>query len=380
MLLLSNDDVAHVLTMDMAIQALEEAYIQLARGEAVSRPRIDVQIPTRDPSRTYVWGTMEGGSSASGYFAIRMKSDVFHEREEGGVRLSEKYCVRPGLYCGLILLTDVLTGEPLAIMPDGYLQHVRLGADGGIGAKYMAREEAEVVGMLGSGGMARTYLEAFCRTRRIKRVQVYSPTREHREAYAREMAERFGVDAVPVDDPRQAHQGADILASCTNSNEPVVIGRWLEPGTHITNVRMGREQDEETVRRIDVALRLGAPPAPLGHPELFFDHPGLRGADLTYAAAPPGGAPPLQGLLQVSSEERRRPPLSPPRERIVFLKDLVEGKVKGRRSPEEITHSERGTVQGVQFYAVAAKVYEGAKQQGLGRQLPAEWFLQDIPD
>ncbi len=377
MLLLSNDDVKQVLTMDMAIQALEEAYIQLARGEAVSRPRIDVQIPTKDPSRTYVWGTMEGGSSVSGYFAIRMKSDVFYEDEHGGVPVGQKFCVRPGLYCGLIFLTDVLTGEPLAIIPDGYLQHVRLGADGGIGVKYMAREEAEVVGMLGSGGMARTYLEAFCRARRIKRVQVYSPTREHREVYAREMSERLGVDAVPVDDPRQAHQGADILASCTDSNEPVVIGKWLEPGTHITNVRGGWEQDEETVRRIDVALRFGVPPAPLGHPELVFDHLGLRGADLTYAAAPPGGSPTGPSA---SSEGSRRPPSSPSGERIVFLRDVAEGKVSGRRSPDEITHSERGTIQGVQFFPVAAKVYERAREQGLGRQLPAEWFLQDIPD
>ena len=65
---------------------------------------------------------------------------------------------------------------------------------------------------------------------------------------------------------------------------------------------------------------------------------------------------------------------------MVFLKDLVEGKVKGRRSPEEITHSGGGSIQGVQFFPVAAKVYEGAKEQGLGQQLPAEWFLQDIPD
>ena len=79
-LILNNDDVRSVLTMEATMAALEEAYKQVARGEAVCRPRIDIQIPTRDPRKVYQWGTMEGGS-ISGYFAIRMKSDVVYEQE-----------------------------------------------------------------------------------------------------------------------------------------------------------------------------------------------------------------------------------------------------------------------------------------------------------
>src|SRR5512138_3600412 len=99
MLLLSNRDVEQVLTMRETMEALEEAYLQLADGEAVCRPRIDIRIPTRDPARTYQWGTMEGGSTA-GYFAIRMKSDVVYETTYQGTVTQEKYCLRPGLYCG----------------------------------------------------------------------------------------------------------------------------------------------------------------------------------------------------------------------------------------------------------------------------------------
>jgi len=79
-LILSNDDVKSVLTMKTTMKALEVAYRQMSRREAVCRPRIDIQIPTKDPQRIYQWGTMEGGS-ISGYFAIRMKSDVVYERE-----------------------------------------------------------------------------------------------------------------------------------------------------------------------------------------------------------------------------------------------------------------------------------------------------------
>src|SRR5438067_11874206 len=189
-LIINNAVLEKVLTMETTLAALEGSYLQLAANEAVCRPRIDIRIPTRDPAKNYQWGTMEGGST-SGYFAIRMKSDVIYETEYNGVLTQEKYCVRPGLYCGLILLTSIENGEPLAFLNDGHLQHMRVGGDGGIGVKYMANEDAEVVGMLGSGGMARTHRQAFTRVRSIKKLQVFSPTRENRDAFAREMAATY---------------------------------------------------------------------------------------------------------------------------------------------------------------------------------------------
>ncbi len=110
-LFLNNDDVAQVLTMKDTIAALEGAYSQLVRQEAVCRPRIDLQIPTSDPGKMFQWGTMEGGS-VSGYFAIRMKSDIIYEQTYEGAVTQEKYCVEPGKFCGLIFLIDaVLPGK-----------------------------------------------------------------------------------------------------------------------------------------------------------------------------------------------------------------------------------------------------------------------------
>ena len=131
-LIIGNDAVAKVLTMADTIDALEASYARLAAGEAVCRPRIDIRLPTSDPAKQYQWGSMEGGAAA-GYFAVRMKSDVVYRGERGGAATREKYCVRPGLYCGLVLLTSVETGEPLAFINDGVMQHMRVGADGAIG-------------------------------------------------------------------------------------------------------------------------------------------------------------------------------------------------------------------------------------------------------
>src|SRR6266576_1754710 len=100
-----------------------------------------MRCPSSDSARYCQWWTLEGGST-SVYFAIRMRSDVVYETTYNGVTTQEKYCSRPGLFCGLVLLTSIETGEPLAFNNDGVLQHVRVGGDGGIGVKYMARADA----------------------------------------------------------------------------------------------------------------------------------------------------------------------------------------------------------------------------------------------
>jgi ornithine cyclodeaminase/alanine dehydrogenase-like protein (mu-crystallin family) len=366
-LIINNAEVAKVLTMDITMAALEEAYLALAAREAVCRPRIDIRIPTSDPAKNYQWGTMEGGSTA-GYFAIRMKSDVIYETQYNGSITQEKYCVRPGLYCGLILLTSTETGEPLAFINDGHLQHMRVGADGGIGVKYLANKEAAVVGMLGSGGMARTHMRAFTLVRDIKKLQVFSPTRDHREKFAREMAATYNIEVEVCDRPEDVYKGADIVAALTDSAEQVLDGRLLEPGAHIVNVGGTGKPDADSLRRVDVYLRFGDAPAPVGRPEL-----GVDDEHLGYEASPD------RPKFGDGRGGRRRHGNSLPDKRVT-LADLAMGKVEGRTGHDQITYSERGNLQGVQFFAVAGKIYELAKRAGLGRQIPTEWFLQDIRD
>lgn len=365
MLFLNNRDIQQVLTIDMTIAALERAYRDLIEGEAVCRPRIDLRIPTRAPERFYQWGTMEGGSTG-GYFAIRMKSDVIEEREYDGARTVEKFCSRPGLFCGLILLTSIENGEPLALLNDGYLQHLRVAADSAIGARIMAREDARVLGMLGSGGMARSHAESLLKVRPIERIRVYSPTKANRERYAAEMRERHGIEAVALDDPREVYRGADILAGCTDSAVPVIKGEWLEEGMHV--IAIGGRPDDAAKARFDVTLRLGTSPAPVGRPEL-----GITDEYLGYVARP-------QSALWQNRRLGKRAPAVTGLGRDIMYADIVAGRAAGRTSDRQITFSERGNIQGAQFYAVAAAAYEAAKQRGLGRELPTEWFLQDIRD
>jgi alanine dehydrogenase len=366
-LLLSNADVSRVLTMADTIEVLEASYRGLATTDTVCRPRIDIRIPTSVPGRAYQWGTMEGGST-SGYFAIRIKSDVVYEQARDGVVTQEKFCVRPGLYCGLVFLTAIETGEPLALINDGILQHMRVGADGAIGARYLAREDARVLGMLGSGGMARSHVEALRCVRPIERVQVYSPTRAHREAFAAEMRERHGLDAVACESAAGVYRGAGVVVAATDSALPVLHGSLLEPGTHVINIGGGGRPDDATLARVDVALRFGSAPGPWGRPELAIDD-----EYLTWSARPE-----RVGGTSRKSGHRSRGVLA--RDKLVTLAELIGGTKPGRADARQVTYSERGNLQGAQFYAVAGRVYEKAKAAGLGREIPTDWLLQDIRD
>ena len=230
----------------------------------------------------------------------------------------------------------------------------------------MARGNSRVLGMLGSGGMARSHVESLLRVRDIKRLQVYSPTKANRERYALEMAEKYGIEAMALDEPREVYRGADILAGCTDSAVPVIKGEWLEEGTHV--IAVGGRPDDAARKRFDVTLRLGTAPAPVGRPEL-----GTADEYLGYMARP-------EAEFWKRRRLGKRAPAVTGTGTDVMLGDILGGKTTGRTSDRQITYSERGNIQGAQFYAVAAVAYEEAIRRGIGRELPTEWFLQDIRD
>jgi ornithine cyclodeaminase/alanine dehydrogenase-like protein (mu-crystallin family) len=377
MLFINNDDVQQVLTVEETLRVLEDGHAELARQELVARPRVDIYTETDNPERFHRWGTMEGSSKGLHRQAIRMKSDIISWRDIGdGKRVEDKYCYQPGLFCGLIFLVDTNNGEPLAIINDGYLQHMRVGALAALGVKYLAKQDASVVGMLGSGGMAHSHLEAFAAVRRLKRVQVYSPTREHRETFAREMSEKLDLEVIPCASPEEAVRGADILSTCTSSVSPTVFASMLEPGMHLTQV-MG-EFHADVIPRIDVAIG-GDPPSQVVQGVPVDDSRGFT----TYLS---GSREALERAMGSGSRRealahggRRKPETNA---RVVPLVDLIAGTAQGRLNDAEISASggvsDGGGKQGLQFVTTASLVYDSAKRLGLGREIPTEWFLQDI--
>ena len=381
-LFLSNEDQAACISAAEAIDAMENGIRQMARGDAIRRPRIDNLIPTTRPDEFFCFSSMEGGLRSPGYYALRIKPDVVSWPVVDGVRRRVTYAVKPGLYAGLVLLYAVDNAELLAIMNDGYIQHVRVAATAGLGIRYLAHPEAKVMGLLGSGGMARTFALAARAERPIERIQVYSPSRAHVEAYLEEMAPQLDCELVAVDTPDAAARDADILSLCTNSMQPVVQAEWLRPGMHVTNVT-AHELPPEGYARIDVAglLVRRTPMSLAGFVDDDFD---FRTDVMSYAA----GQPEERARIPAGSQEPNRYPNA----RFPLCCDWQTGQPYHRERPDEITtlaswslgvlEGEGGASvgpQGLQFACVAGKMYERAKEQKRGTELPAEMFLQDIP-
>jgi alanine dehydrogenase len=378
MLIIGNDIVANVLTMKDCIRVQEEAFKKIPTGGAIHRPRIDMYMPCDLPDGYFRWGSMEGAND--GYFAIRMKSDVmtWPKTPDGGWT-EDKHCIEPGTYMGLIFLVSTRNGEPLAFINDGALQHMRVGGGAGIGTKYLAREDSHVVGMLGSGGMARTFLEAYTCVRDIKLCKVYSPTAKNREAYAEEMTKKMGFEVRAVSTPKEALDGVDIVSSATDSMKPTYDAEWLKPGMHVTNLGR-REMADATMSKFDVVIRQGTAGLQMRQSERFQAERGLSpaayigGTHEEMKRIPEKNPQPGFGGDSPEFSDRGKGGDKPD------FADLVTGKAKGRTSRDQITFYRNVGNQGLQFSAVGGLVYELCKKQKLGREIPTEWFLQDIRD
>lgn len=364
MLFISNDVVKQTLTMPDCIRAQEEAFAGLLTGESLFRPRIDMYVPCDRPDGYYRWGDVVGTSH--GVLAVRLKSDIVTwPMAEDGTRAEKKFCMQPGTFCGLVFLFATGNGEPLALMNDGYLQQMRVGGAAGIGAKLLSRPDSHTVGVIGSGGMARTFLRAICEVRDIKSAKVYSPNAAHRDAYAHEMSALLGIPVTAVDSARETVRGVDIIATATDSLTPVIETDWLEPGQHVSTLGL-REIALETVMRFDVVVQQGKEGLDLPESPIYQrDVPGSMGA---YVA---GTAEEQKRIPRGSSHEK-------PARDIPVYTDVISGKARGRESRDQITQYHTFGNWGVQFPAVGAQVYRKAREMGLGHELPTEWFLQDI--
>ena len=388
MLFISNADVEKVLSIGDALRVLEEGHVELAKAELAVRPRMDIYTETNSKDKFHRWGTMEGSSKGLHRHAIRMKSDMMSWPKRNGLRVEDKFCVRPGLFCGLIFLFDTNNGEPLAIMNDGFLQHLRVGALGALGAKYLAKESASVVGMLGSGGMARSHLVAFAEVRSIKKVKVYSPTKANRELYAKEMEEKLGIEVIPCASYKDTVKGVDILSTCTNSIDRTVFASMLEPGMHLTQV--AGEYADDVYPKVDVCVG-GDPKSQVIGGVPLDDSKGFT----TYLAGSWEALKEARGsrrgetshgdrILAKEVQSEREPSIELPARRVPLV-DLILGRAKGRLNEEEISASGGGKLggglkQGMQFVTVGSLVYDLVKQAQLGKEVPTEWFLQDIRD
>jgi ornithine cyclodeaminase/alanine dehydrogenase-like protein (mu-crystallin family) len=229
-LLLNEDEVRRLLTMDMALEAVEQGLRKMALDEAHIIPR---HRAVTDHAMLHVMGATA---------------------KSLGVMGAKVYATsRKGPPAFLASLFDGKTGALLALIQADHLGQVRTGAASGIATRYMSRPDAQEVGIFGSGKQARTQLEAMCKVRKIRRASVFSPHEERRKEFAAEMSARCEIEVVPVARPEQAAEDKDIIITATTSREPVLSGQWVAQGTHINAIGsnfLGKsELDVNTIRK-----------------------------------------------------------------------------------------------------------------------------------
>jgi len=351
-LILSNADVEKLLTMPECIDALEESYVELIEGRGVNRTRSDCITPTSNPNAIYGLKSMDGVIPKFGIGAIRINSDIVTFPKKGNNVVREKVPAANGRYVGLVLLFSSENGEPLAILPDGVMQRMRVGAANGLGIKYLARSNATTVGILGCGWQAGAQLMAACAVRKIASVRCFSPTKDRREAFATEMSTLLGIEVTAVDQPETAIAGSDIAMCASNSLDPIFFERWIEPGMHLSSIKLP-EIEVSAIKRADLLALHVHEQKPI--------HVSARDLPLAKAANEHGWSD--RGIEF---------------DKLPTIPDLITGRAQGRQSDHEVTCFLNNIGLGYQFAAAGAVVLRKAKGSGLGHELPTDWFTEDV--
>lgn len=361
-LILSNEDVEQILAMKDCVEVVEDAFIELGHGRAINTIREDVLLPCSfNPEATYYPKSFQGGVPKLGVYAVRINSDLLtYPKVEGQERMVRiPIPQHPGKFCALVLLFSTDTCEPLAIVHSGFMQRMRVGATGGIGAKYLAREDAQTVGLIGSSWQAGAQLMALCEVRKITAIKVYSTNQQRREQFAKTMAETLGVEVKAVDSARECVEGVDIVDLATSSREPVISGSWLEKGMHVHSIQP-LEIGSDTYERADVVVTNSRPWGKGDETYPYIATYIMKGLSRERANFPSVTHLPLRW------------------EDLPGLPEVMLGAVPGRTNGEQITLHLNNVGLGIQFAAVGAKIYELARGKGVGKEIPTEWLLQTV--
>ena len=313
-LLLTEKDVTQLLDIETALSAVEEVLRDQAEGQATNRPRYRVAMPA---SQLHV---MAAGDKRLGVTGLKA-----YTASRKGARF-------------LVLLYDAQSGDMLAMIEADRLGQMRTGAASGVATKYMARADADAIGIYGTGWQAESQLLAVCAVRRIKSITAYGRTAERRTSFARKMTALLQVEVIPAESPEETARGKSIVITATSAREPVLRGEWIEPGTHLnvvgSNFLSKAEVDVAAVRRASL-IAVDS-----------IEQSRIEAGDLMPAIE--------RGLISWES--------------VIELGQVVAGTVPGRSSQEDVTLFKSNGI-ALEDISTALRVYQLALERGVGRNI-----------
>ena len=314
MLFLSRAEVEELLDLDELVDALARAHASLSAGEVSMPPRVAALVEEREALLGVMPAYVPGEALACKLVTLFPQNEDRHTHQAA------------------IMAFDHENGTPLALMDGTYITATRTAAGSALATRLLAREDSNVLALVGTGVQARSHAQALTRVRDFGEIRVAGRSRENVE----ELADELGGRACSTYE--EALRGADVVAATTHSTEPVIRREWLDDGVHVNSVGLnprGREVDAETVAEALLVVE-------------------SRDSAL---APPPAGAPELVG---VSPEHVH-----------AELGELVTGARAGRATPDQITLYKSVGV-AVQDAAAAALVLAAARERGVGREIELE--------
>jgi len=313
---ISEAEVRQVLDMPRALRAVEEISRKQATGEVVVHPRRRFEL------------------SHGGFFHYMAAADY-----SAGFVAMKQYTYVRGKLQFLVPLYEMSTGELLAVIEADYMGQLRTGAASGVATKYLARENSCIAAIIGTGGQARTQLEAVAAVRKLESARVYGRDPAKREKFCTEMSARLGIPVVSSGSSGEAVRGADVVCTATTASLPVVFGADLTPAVHINAIGANhahkRELDDEAIESADVIVVDSVEQSRQEAGDLIL---AFHDDEICWT-----------GVRKLS--------------------DVVADKVSGRSSNAEITLFKSNGIASWDL-AVAMKVYAAAREKKLGRELP----------
>lgn len=311
---LTEDNVASLVDMPVAIAAVERAFEQLATGQAVNVPRARARGPglllhTMSATAEYL--------GLAGYKAYTTTSS--------GARFH-------------VAIYDLESGRMVALIAADRLGQLRTGAASGVATRHMARPDAASVGLLGAGWQARSQLQAVCCVREIQHVNVFCRSEERRDRFSEEMSQACGVTVQAVGSPEAAISGADIIVTATSAREPLFDGQLINAGTHLNVIGSNQLANAE----VDVACVTAATRVACDR----IDQCRIEAGEL--ARAVEAGNFLWEDCLELS--------------------EIVAGSIPGREQDTEITFF-KSVGLAIEDVALAAELIQRAEDQQVGTQL-----------
>lgn len=345
-LLLHPEDLDGLVSMADAVDAIEKAYAGAAAFPVINAPRRRIHSPA-----SVRFNTFPGGIHELGVIGLASHAEVV--TQDGPI---QHFGNREHQIC---LLHDSNDSHLLAILIGaisekdiGYTTQtaLRTGATSGVGFRQLARKDAKTVGLFGAGNQAVTQLLALKSVRGIEQVKISTRTRDSRLLFAQMFGPKFGLEIIPVDDPREAVRGVDVVICATNTNVPVLQGDWLEPGQHVASIvgsnialvragwldRPRRELDDRVIERADVI-------AVNSREAVIQDEQG----DLF--------EPMQKGIITIDD--------------MAELGEIANGSRPGRTSDEQITLHKNNVGMGIGDLAIATCAYRRALEAGRGTMM-----------